>query len=257
MNVVNGADNEEVAANVAAPAPEGKTRVWWLGGASLAVRTPRACLWVDPFFGQPARPKFHLQHPPLVDPNEAAPVTAVLITHEHNDHCHSSTLMAFSAHQSFVTYAPDVTVAKVRKEAPNLDVKAVDPGFTGEVADVKFTVFSGNDSLAEKGFMYLLDTPGGRVLHPGDSLHTPGFFAQFAHHNIDVSCFSVGGLLFGEKAYMEPKELGLAAEELRARKSIPVHWDLWEEAKLDPDTVEDWGTSSIHLLNPGGHIELR
>lgn len=243
---------------VTAPPADGATRMWWLGGATFVVRTATTALWVDPFFGPPARPVFHRQYPPLLDSGDIDVVSGVLITHEHNDHCHLPTLSTMAAENpSFPTFAPSVSAEKIRAELTNLPVTVAGAGYEGSVGDISFSVHAGNDPMADEGVMFVLQTPAGKLFLAGDSLYSQGFFADFKQENIDIACFSVGELLFGEKAYMAPLEFGMAAEEIGAAHAVPVHWDLWEEAKVDPNTVSDWGTSSLLLWKPGEGAELR
>ncbi|MQB01438.1 MAG: hypothetical protein GEU78_14295 [Actinobacteria bacterium] len=246
----------EVAKKVSARPLRGTTRVWWLGGASLAIRTIDSCIWVDPFFGPPARPQFHRQHPPLIRAHQAEPVTAVLITHEHNDHCHLPTLATLAEVHSFAIYAPAVSAAKIGAHMRDADIHVVDHGRAERIANIGLHVLSGNDPLAEEGVMYLVETQECHILLPGDSLYTPGFFGFLASYGLDLAFFSVGGLLFGKKAYMSPEEFGRAAQESGTRIAVPVHWDLWKEARLDPAGVKDWCTPSVRLLQPGDCIEL-
>lgn len=248
---------ERLAERVAAPVAPETTRLWWLGGATFVVRTPGLVLWIDPFFGEPARPEFHRQRPPLMSASEIDPIDGVLITHEHNDHCHIPTLSPVVTRQPRLPiYAPSASSEKLARELPESSVTTVDDGHVSELADVRIRVFEGNDPLAEHGIMYLLETIAGKLLFAGDSVFTEGFFKDLKPEAVDVACFSVGGLLFGEKAYMTPEEFGKAAEEVGAKRAVPVHWDLWEEAKVDPEGVGDWGTSSLLLLQPGQGIEL-
>lgn len=250
---------------VARDVPLKEARVWWLGGGSVAVRTAGGCMWIDPFFGTAVRADLQRLRPPLIDAARARPVSAVLITHEHNDHCHVPSLAAMARHGRVAVYAPPAAVLKIEDHfagaASYLDLCVVSAGFQGQVGDVSFQVLPGNDPLAPDSVMYLVQTSAGSLLHPGDSLYTRGFFEEALAEvgcTVDIAFFAVGNLLRGTKSYMTPEEFARASRAVGARLSIPIHWDLWEEAKLEPWAVDpkEWGDGPYRILTPGKAISL-
>ena len=237
--------------------PQDGSRLWWLGGGTFVLRAADASIWIDPFFGPPAKPQFTRQYPPLLLPPDVGAVDAVLITHEHNDHCHLPTLTDWASRlPPFPVYAPGPSAAKVEAGLPDADVVVVAAGDTVQVAGAGLTVIEGNDPMSEGPVMYHVETASGSVLFAGDSLYRPDFLREVQPLGIDVAFFAVGDLLFGEKAYNSPEGFGLAARESGARAAIPVHWDLWEEARLDALEVDDWGTEAVLLLRPGEGVEM-
>src|SRR5262245_8614252 len=81
--------------------------LWWLGQASIALKSAETTIFIDPFFSAyPGR----LVPPPFA-PEDAPPADYVLCTHEHVDHLDAKTLPGLSQsspHARFIAPLPIV-----------------------------------------------------------------------------------------------------------------------------------------------------
>jgi len=86
---VSSGDMRDVALDIAtAQPPPPAIAMWWLGQASVVLRTAGTTVYIDPFLSEyPER-----LAPPLFTPTEAPPADYVLCTHEHVDHFDPQTL---------------------------------------------------------------------------------------------------------------------------------------------------------------------
>jgi L-ascorbate 6-phosphate lactonase len=199
--------------------------IWALSGPSFAIRTPRAMLYIDPFLGIPSWAELPLHRATSVplDPARVSLADAVVISHDHYDHCHKETLQALAAHTAAQFYGP-TSVAKLMAEygVPAGRIHALKPGDQFTLQDATITVWPGYDKGEPLAVCYLIEAGGVRILFTGDSSAGPAFDEIAAQGDLDIAMLS-----FGRTWYMSEAELLDAAARLRCKLLLPYHWELW------------------------------
>ena len=91
----------------AGESPSRGARVWWLGQAGFLIHGPEAAFIIDPYLSDSLAEKYrgrefpHVRMMPVpIQPDQLAPVDAVLVTHGHTDHLDPGTLPGLAAANS-------------------------------------------------------------------------------------------------------------------------------------------------------------
>ncbi len=196
------------------------------GSTSLAVRTPNAFIYIDPYLaGEPVEgiPGMHRCIAVPIDPRCIRVVDAVLITHSHYDHCQEDTLLAIQSATKAVFCGPDSAVSEMTSFGISPErARQVAAGDRFAVGDVEVTVWKGYDPNEASAVLYLLQTQGLRLLFTGDSFGCEAFRKIAESVRVDVAQLS-----FGREFYMNEEELLESAKVLNPRLLLPCHWELW------------------------------
>jgi L-ascorbate 6-phosphate lactonase len=217
-------------------------RIWALGGAGFALRDGEDLVYIDPFLAEPApdRP-FHRAVPVPFPPAEVKRATAVLSTHEHNDHCNPQTLSAFAKLTEARFFGPVSSAAKALDAGYPADrLVTVRHGDEAQVSpNVRVTVFGSADAFEPNAVTYLLRTRRGTIFHSGDTGYFGGFGEVGRAGRVDVGLLNFGRQEPSMPAqyYMDAAQVARAAADLEARVVVPMHWDLWREWRDDPGKV--------------------
>ena len=172
--------------------------VRWLGHAGFMIKGKRV-IYIDPY---------QLKSPEVGD--------IILITHDHGDHC-SPDDVKWLRKGSTVIVAPAACAAKFEG-----DVRTVKPGDTLRVKGVMveavpaYNVGKDFHPQAADGVGYVITTPEGlRVYHAGDT----DMISEMEQIEADVALLPVGG-----KYTMDAAEAAMAANLIKPKLAIPMHW---------------------------------
>jgi L-ascorbate 6-phosphate lactonase len=250
----------------------GKNKVilWWLGGASFALKTAKTFLLIDNYYGGSMYTKLdtcgvcHCTgaeslnwvriNPMIADPWEFRSVAAHLSTHQHVDHCDIYTVKALLPNTKAVFVGPDTCQPKLEAwGVPKNRMKIVRPGAKLKFGDVSVDVIESYDPAAlntgrigeqpktmdDTCVMYLFKTPGGNILHAGDIIYNNKFAGVGLRHKIDVALLPTGRVWRGVTDKMSYFDCYRIAEALRCKVLIPMHYDNWTNSQGNPQDVVD------------------
>lgn len=242
--------------------------IWALSGAGFVIRSAGVIIYVDSWLVPPDPSRTtHRTYPIPFSPERARRVSAILSTHEHEDHCNVATLIGLHENSRAVLVGPSSVVKKstrggfspsyVREVKAGDIVEDLGEGF-------KIHVFKANDPYEESAVMYLIETTGGNIFHSGDSAYFGGFKDVGDQLEVDVALLNYGKQIPSPEKpyYMNKEKLSLAARDLHAKVVVPMHWNLWIETREDPGPIENVlrdvsPTSKLTILEGGQKLEIK
>ena len=214
----------------------GKMVVWFLGGCGFVLRTPKQTIYIDPYFGGsiPEEGIKRLISLPL-EPSLIKKADAALSTHEHEDHCNRESLAPIYSNTDATFVGPSTSVKKFLGWGfEESRVKKVKVGDEVVFEDVHIYVTDSYDPLAEASVSYIIQSGGVTLFHSADSWYFDGFEKIGKKWDIDIAFINFGKNPPGKQFYMNPCDFLRAARDLRTKKAVPMHWDIWKHTYLDP-----------------------
>jgi L-ascorbate metabolism protein UlaG (beta-lactamase superfamily) len=177
----------------------------------------------DPWFSQ--RALYHPGEPIAFQPEQLPHLDAVVISHEHYDHCD---LDAFRRYPDkdvpFLVAGP--VVEKARK-AGFTNVRALEPWQSAQVGDLTIAAVPGKPGVYE--VTYVISGGGRSVYFAGDTLLIPELRTLTDRYGpLDVALLPVNGLhirMAGNKqVVMNAEEAAELTAALRPRLAVPQHY---------------------------------
>jgi L-ascorbate metabolism protein UlaG (beta-lactamase superfamily) len=194
----------------------------WLGHAGFMLKG-RRIIYIDPY---------QLQFPDVGD--------MILITHDHADHC-SPDDVKWLRKGSTVIVAPASCATKFQG-----DIRVVEPGHSLQIKGVQVeTVPAYNPDKDYHpqdagGVGYVVTTVEGlRVYHAGDT----GLIPEMEQIQADVALLPVGGTYT-----MEAKEAAQAANLIKPRLAIPMHWGSLVGSRKDAERFRELCQVQVRIL---------
>ena len=232
--------------------PFGSATLWWLGQMGLMVKLGRTVLCVDYF----ASDRLGRQVPPPVPAAEMAGVDAFLGTHNHDDHIDHPAWQVWAAgcpEAKFIfpaVHEPEVRADGIAAER----CLGMDEGSVCRVGEVTVrAIAAAHEFLAPDPasgrypcLQYILEGNGVRLYHAGDTLRYEGMLPKLqAFGRIDAALLPINGRdgtryrrnCIGNMTFQEAADL---AGELRPRRVIPGHWDMFADNPGDPRAFADY-----------------
>jgi L-ascorbate metabolism protein UlaG (beta-lactamase superfamily) len=239
----------------APPAPDrNEITATWINHATFLLQTPQGNFLTDPMFSDRPSPVGwagpHRVHAPGVAFEALPQIDAVLLSHDHYDHCdlptlrrlastHRPQILAPLGHRAFLAAAGISGVTE-------LDWWQTHPWR----ADFSVTLTPSRHWCRRRpgdtnrrlwgGFYLKGDGPG--VYFVGDSGYHGSLFSEIAQRlgAPDLALIPIGAYLprwFMRSAHMDPAEAVQVHRDLGARQSVGMHWGCWplaDEARADP-----------------------
>lgn len=196
----------------------------WLGHSGFMI-TGRRVIYIDPY---------QLGFPDVGD--------VILITHDHPHHC-SPDDVKWLRKGATVIVAPEACAAKFKG-----DVRTVVPGDTLTIRGVTIEVVPAYNLDKQfhpqeaGGVGYIVTTVEGiRVYHAGDTDLIP----EMDQVEADVALLPVGG-----EYTMDAAEAAQAANRIKPKVAIPMHWGTTVGSRQDAEEFRDLCEVEVKILKP-------
>jgi L-ascorbate metabolism protein UlaG (beta-lactamase superfamily) len=232
------------------PGPD-EVVVTFVGHSSFLIQAAAANVLIDPVFSRRVSP-FSFAGPrraraPGVRFDDLPPISLVLLSHNHYDHCDLATLQLLERrfHPPAVTPLGNV---RLLRSAGFRQVEELDWWETASAAPFPVTVTPAQHFSARGPFDrnralwggFLIETGGRRILHAGDSGYGPHFREIGARLGpIDLALLPIGAYeprWFMKDIHMNPAEAVQAHLDLAARQSIAMHFGTFQ---LTPEGIDE------------------
>ena len=233
------------------PVPEpNEAVVTFVGHSTFLIQAAEGNVLIDPVYARRAGPL------PFVGPrrvrlpgvrlDELPPISLVLLSHNHYDHCDVGTLRLLQQrfHPSAVTPPGN---ARLLRAAGFNRIEELDWWQTSRAAPLPVTVtpaqhFSARTPLDRNRALwggFLLEVPGRRIYHAGDSGYGPHFREIGARLGpIDLALIPIGAYeprWFMRDIHLNPAEAVQAHLDLGVRQSVAMHFGTFQ---LTPEPID-------------------
>jgi L-ascorbate metabolism protein UlaG (beta-lactamase superfamily) len=225
--------------------------VTFVGHATFLIQAAASNVLIDPQFSRRASPiSFggpRRVRAPGVRFDDLPPISLVLLSHNHYDHCDLGTLQLLERrfHPPVVTPLGN---GRVLRSAGIGQVEELDWWETASAAPLPVTVTPAQHFSARGPFDrnralwggFLLEAAGHRILHAGDSGYGPHYREIAARLGpIDLALLPIGAYeprWFMKDIHMNPAEAVQAHLDLAARQSIGMHFGTFQ---LTPEGIDE------------------
>jgi L-ascorbate metabolism protein UlaG (beta-lactamase superfamily) len=209
--------------------------IWFLGGPSLAIRTPQLVIYLDLFTGPSPVPAVTKAIPEVIDPEAIRRADLAISTHHDEDHCDRHSLSWLHRNTSTEFLGP-VSCNKLYREwdfDPARTKKiAADESFS--LGDVSIFALPAKDVFDPDAVSYVIEGGGVTLFDGGDSLYFPGMAEIGERWDLDLAILSYAKSPPDKVIYLDEDTVLKAAEDLHPRILILKHYDLWQEFAVDP-----------------------
>ncbi len=184
----------------------------WLGHSSFKFNNSRV-VYIDPF----------------VLPEKAEKADIIIMTHEHFDHC------AVKNAEKIIKDSTVVFTTKGCADKCGFDTEVIDAGESREAYNVKIEAveaYNTDKPFHPRGFGFgvIIEMDGVRIYHAGDS----DFIPEMENLRPDLALLPIGG-----KYTMDIREAVEAAAKIRAKITIPMHYNYIDDTKAKPEKFRE------------------
>ena len=241
----------EVRPQQVPPLADASIVVTFIGHSTWLIQTPAGNLITDPMYSRRAGP-LNLLGPrrvrePAVRFEGLPPISVVLLSHNHYDHCDLPTLRRLAGRFDPLVVTPIGNGALV-KSAGLRRVEERDWWQTVQLPSLEVTLTPAQHFSARGPFDrnralwsgFAVDTAGARVFFAGDSGYGP-FFREIRDRvgQIDLALLPIGAYeprWFMKDIHMNPAEAVQAHVDLGTTQSLAMHYGTFQ---LTPEAIDD------------------
>jgi L-ascorbate metabolism protein UlaG (beta-lactamase superfamily) len=203
------------------PTPLKVTRI---GHACQLIEIGGTRVLTDPWFTQ--TPTYYHGEPVASTVQALGPLDAVVVTHEHYDHCDLDALVDGGFDLDIPLIGPG-TVGTIARDKGFRDVRVVEAWEATTVADLTVTATPGEHGVHEVTF--IIQAGGRTVFFGGDTLRVPELDtlpARFGH--IDLAILPTNGLcvrpMNDRQVVMDAEEAAALTAVLKPTLAVPHHY---------------------------------
>lgn len=224
-------------------APAQTSRFIWFGHSSIMMRVAGQTLFTDPVFGASVSPLpgMFRRFQPAPAPRKALPkVDVVLISHNHFDHLEAATSREFAQRGSHFVVPTGTARQLIRWGVPAHHITELDWYQHTWIEGVKYTAvparhstgrgLSDQDKTLWAG--WVIEGGGEKIYFSGDSGYGE-HFAEIGRHfgGFDLAFIENGQYdLQWASHHMQPEETVMAAQDVRTKQLVPIHWGMFSLA---------------------------
>ena len=193
-----------------------------------------------------------------LDPNELK-VDVILLTHGHNDHVGDTVQIA--KQNNALVVAPNELAVYLGRQGVKTHPMNLGGAWDFDFGRVKFTqAFHGSSYEEEDGTFVYTGMPSGILLtvenktlyHLGDTALFSDLKMYGELHDIDVAFIPIG-----DNFTMGPEDALLAADWVKAKMVVPVHYNTFPPIEQDPDKfASQVKTGEGKVLKVGEVLEM-
>ena len=225
------------------PLANAAAAITFIGHSTFLVQTPAACVITDPVYAMRAGPFARLGprrvRRPAVAFDDLPPVTTVLLSHNHYDHCDLRTLHALRDRFRPHIITP-VGNARLLRSAGITEVEELDWWDVTASSSVSIVLTPAQHFSARTPFDrnralwggFVLSTRDARIFFAGDSGYADHFRDVRSRCGpIDVALLPIGAYeprWFMKDMHMNPAEAVQAHRDLEPRRSVAMHFGTFQ-----------------------------
>jgi L-ascorbate 6-phosphate lactonase len=219
----------------------GHVGLWWLGQASFIVKSPRGTtIAIDPYLtnscketaGDSSLDVDRLFPSPIIPGH--LNVSAIALTHSHQDHCDPETIEGYRAAGGKGPYiATGETMEKLAALGiPSNEILLIWPNKEHRVGDVRlkatFAIPYGGDDLTHVGYLVIVDH-GPSVYFTGDTDYHD-LLGYVGDYKPEIMVTVINGAFRN----LGPNEAAKLTAKINPKIVIPCHHDLFADNSLNP-----------------------
>lgn len=202
---------------------------------------------------------------PFISQNPLADISAedvetdyILITHGHDDHIGDMVSIA-KKNNATVIGLPEVCAYAANKGIKKTHGMNIGGGYNFPFGRVKFTHAQHSSGYEEDGQMIYMGEPAGILLqaedktiyHAGDTADYSDLSLLGEQYDIDVAFLPIG-----DNFTMGPEDALRAANRLKAKTVVPIHYNTFPQIKQDPQQFVEQLAGIGKVMNSGEAIEV-
>ncbi len=258
--------------------PDGVS-IWYLGCQGFVLKSnDGTTIFIDPYLGNGNPPRTIRMIPVPFNPQDIVRADAILATHDHTDHVHAESQAPILSKTGASFYAPDESLSMVDSEnwVENWDLKSnqfheVSEGDNFTVGSFSIHVEPAHDPGARHPVSYVIQHKTGTFFHGGDTKPHPCLEDIGNKYSIDLGALAFGssGIILNKKTrqpkltkwYCDESDIIQASCQLRLKRLLPAHWDMWKGLTANPSALVSHSRgfeypSHIELVEIGDMVDL-